>query len=413
MITVDLLQRKAANRYRDILHALVQGRDPFPLQMRIKVPPNTAPLAELRQSDAALRSQCVDVLGFGYRVDWQVVKTRYHAANEIPQRIYFANADEFFPYIGKADEASRILTNAARLRTAFGGGPDGTAAAAADGAGAVDGAGSDDPTAAELRDWCVRHVSTFLARDTLIIERAIKVVGYLRTHPLPQVFARQLPLDVPTKFVEHHGALVESLLAAVAPHALDPEGTGVLARMGLLEKSSMVEFRSLDPDDRHLPFRHAMASPAELSAKADLFAGYQRAIIVENHISFLTLPDLPHTIAFMGHGNAAHRLGAIDWLRALPCVTYWGDFDVPGFAILARFRRAVPHAQSVLMDRPTFFAHAEFHEPRTEATVLNDDDRARLTEPERAALDAIITTGCRLEQEHLPQTLVDTALSAG
>jgi hypothetical protein len=57
-----------------------------------------------------------------------------------------------------------------------------------------------------------------------------------------------------------------------------------------------------------------------------------------------------------GDGYAVNILARLDWLAALD-LTYWGDLDTHGFAILNRLRSRLPHVRSILMDRETLLAH--------------------------------------------------------
>ncbi len=43
-------------------------------------------------------------------------------------------------------------------------------------------------------------------------------------------------------------------------------------------------------------------------------------------------------------------LAQADWLARCQ-VSYWGDIDTHGFAILDQLRTYIPHAHSLLMDR--------------------------------------------------------------
>ncbi len=374
MITSDLLRTKAANRYRDVLRALIGGWDPFPLRIRVAMPPHSEPVGVLREVYETIRSQSVERLRFGYTVDWEVVETRRHARQEVPTGLWFRSGDDLFRYVDKAEEAERILGNAAQVCDRF----------------------------PEARSWCVSNLS-LLEKHPVTIARALLVAEYLRVHPFPGVFARQLPLPIPTKFIESEGPLLQSLLSAIAPHSLRPEGTGFAERAGMLVKESLIEFLSLDEAVQTLPFRHGMVTPAEMAAKGAFFDPFENVLVVENHITFLTLPRIPRTLALMGHGFAVGRLAAIPWLRKKANILYWGDLDAAGFAILARFREAVAGTRSVLMDRATFDAYAV---PTERGAVknrfsLSPSELAQLLHPEREMLEHILKTNHWVEQERI------------
>ncbi|MCF6412293.1 DUF2220 domain-containing protein [Collinsella tanakaei] len=128
------------------------------------------------------------------------------------------------------------------------------------------------------------------------------------------------------------------------------------------------------------------------------------AIVCENLVSTLTLPDIPGAIAVHGGGYAVGNLRCAPALSDLPLL-YWGDLDTNGFAILNDMRSAFPHTTSVLMDRETLERHLDLcvEEPQPNAGRLS-----RLTAEEAATLEALRCgdpargiASLRLEQERI------------
>ncbi|MDX6302301.1 MAG: hypothetical protein QOF53_3515 [Nocardioidaceae bacterium] len=63
--------------------------------------------------------------------------------------------------------------------------------------------------------------------------------------------------------------------------------------------------------------------------------------------------DVPRDgIVIWGKGFDIDRVGSLPWLVDVD-LTYWGDIDTHGFAILDRLRAWLPQTQSTLMDRVT------------------------------------------------------------
>ena len=83
-------------------------------------------------------------------------------------------------------------------------------------------------------------------------------------------------------------------------------------------------------------------------------------------------------------------------------VTYWGDLDTHGFAILDRLRARLPQTRSLLMDRQTLLEHRERWgvEDRPTRAALT-----RLTTDEHLLYSELVTDGfgerIRLEQERI------------
>ena len=55
--------------------------------------------------------------------------------------------------------------------------------------------------------------------------------------------------------------------------------------------------------------------------------------MIENEVTYLAFPAPPGAMAIFGGGYAVGTLAPLAWLRDFP-VTYWGDLDTHGFAIL-------------------------------------------------------------------------------
>lgn len=83
-------------------------------------------------------------------------------------------------------------------------------------------------------------------------------------------------------------------------------------------------------------------------------------------------------------------------------VTYWGDIDTHGFAILDLLRAWLPQTQSTLMDRATLVAHRDrwVDEDRPTKAALS-----RLAPEERDLYEDLVADSLgqrvRLEQERI------------
>ncbi|MEU2069941.1 DUF2220 domain-containing protein [Streptomyces anulatus] len=139
--------------------------------------------------------------------------------------------------------------------------------------------------------------------------------------------------------------------------------------------------------------------------------GARTVFVLENEITYLSLPPVPDAIAILGSGYAAALLRHLPWLDDVD-LYYWGDIDTHGFAILNQVRGRFPHTTSLLMDRVTLLAH-ESHWGQEKSQA-----RGGLTHltPEEAHLEQDLRTGAyqphlRLEQERIAITAVREALT--
>jgi hypothetical protein len=236
-------------------------------------------------------------------------------------------------------------------------------------------------------------------------DRLLATVCWISAHPSEGRYVRQV--DVPgvdTKFIESRKAVLTQLLDL----QLDPGRVDVLApdfagRYGFLRKPDYVRFRCPG------------AAFSEMTVRAQEFtaapAGVRRAFILENEVTYLAFPLPQDAIAFFGDGYAVSVLAGLGWLGSLD-LTYWGDLDTHGFAILNRLRGSFPRARSMLMDRGTLLAHRS--QWVTEATPTKAV--LALLDPLEQALYQDLVGGTfgaavRLEQERVSFGCIEQALS--
>ncbi len=236
----------------------------------------------------------------------------------------------------------------------------------------------------EVRAPLLTQLFRWRAWDEVTAERFIAVVRWLRTHDVSQYYIRQIPvIGVDTKWIEQHRPVVEA----------------VVGQLPFRTKPPLVELRSLDPE---VKIRNARRLCLEIDDAAGANPAFEQVLIVENHTTFLALPEIPGTFAVWGEGYRADELvAALPWL-AQRRVFYWGDLDSHGFRILDRIRGPLPGVRSVLMDSETARLHLELAVEEPTATAFaptrltGDEDRALELLRERSG------TGClRIEQERI------------
>jgi len=140
---------------------------------------------------------------------------------------------------------------------------------------------------------------------------------------------------------------------------------------------------------------------ARLDELARVHLRVTSAVVIENEITFLTVPIPDDGVALWGKGFEVDRVGILPWLADAD-VVYWGDLDTHGFAILNRLRAWLPHTRSVLMDRETLLTHRD-------RWVVEDSPAAarldRLTADEQSLYQDLVTDRygerLRLEQERI------------
>ncbi len=217
-------------------------------------------------------------------------------------------------------------------------------------------------------------------------ERLLAVLAWLGNNPQSNLYVRQLPIrSVDSKWVGTHRGLVERLHGAA---------TGAQS-LGLTAPSGTVRLRFLDP--LLAPGGLAdVAAPVEDLATLRILP--QTVFVFENLESVLAMPPMPGSVVVHGSGYAVDRLAGIPWIHQAH-VTYWGDLDSHGFAILNRFRSYGLTINTVLMDVATLDAHADLcvPEPRPAAGLFS-----QLQPAELAVMAELAARGnVRLEQERI------------
>ena len=219
---------------------------------------------------------------------------------------------------------------------------------------------------------------------------------WLRANPNSGEWERAVPVEgVDGKWIGAHRRLLLSLLA--------PFG---ITDLGLRRSDTRLRLRYLN----HAPALSDIEIP--LAQAANLFTDSPpRVLIVENKQTFLALPTLsdatPPTIALLGSGTAAHQLHALEWLHHTD-ITYSGDLDAAGFAILNAVRAHFPHTKSLLMDTATVtaFQHLAVPDPGDGSATLT-----HLTTEEDRAYRQLFTAGrLRIEQERIPFSHASAAI---
>jgi hypothetical protein len=133
--------------------------------------------------------------------------------------------------------------------------------------------------------------------------------------------------------------------------------------------------------------------------------------VIENEITYLAFPVPAASMVIFGGGYAVPVLESLAWLASLE-VSYWGDIDTHGFAILNRLRHHLPEARSVLMDRATLLDHRDHWvtEPSPTAAALDRLDGAESSLYADLITDAYAPS-VRLEQERISFSAVEKAIT--
>ena len=367
MITPDEIGAKAARAYMPFLRAWLRGEPFAPLDIPVGAPP--ADFRALERVVTALLHGSKEQRGFGYTVELQTRATRAYGNQSLPVRIHVPTADDMLLLIGKTSEFNAFADDVALIRAAL----------------------------PELEAWLEANPQHVIEQHGAW-PQLLRVCAYFRANPRPNMYIRELPIAVHTKFIEHHASILTRLLDALLPDtALNRKEKQFEQRYGLRYDAPLVRIRLLDDTLRArlgLPLLDVAARAEQLAA---LPCDGLRCVIVENKMVLLTLPQLPNGIAIFGSGFQVELLRDLPWLTTCP-IWYWGDLDAQGFQILARLRALFPQVVSLMMDATTFEAFREFAVSGTHSRVV---ELPQLTPDEQALYANLVRANLRLEQERI------------
>lgn len=379
LLQSDEINVKALRQYPKFLSAWLSNSPFFPLHIPGIGTPDES-LAVAQQQVQSLKNGSKEVLGYGYVIEWQERNSRHHGRNLFPDRVVFESQPEFLKFIGKQREFAEFSSAVERIRSRV----------------------------PELESWISAN-RPLLMRHMNVIENLLDVVDDLRKHPRPNVFAREIPLSVDTKFIEQNSVILEQWLDIVLPpETIRADERHFERRFGLRYAEPQMLLRFLDPELQHSfgsPWRDCSV-PLHVLAESPIDAN--DVFIVENKVNLLTFPPVPSAIAMGGLGNGVVDLTYVSWLSNRR-LWYWGDLDVEGFEILSRLRIRFPQTQSFLMDEATLYCWKE--QLAVPGTNRHRELPPLLSDTETAAFNFCVAHNLRIEQERVPQATVVEAVS--
>ena len=368
-----------------ILSDIVAEGDLFPKRLVLKRPTS----AELRDNFESARDWSASLRSArNIRLTMREARHRVFGANALPHEAWIDTAEDAAAMIGKRRDLERFRELLAQV-------------------------GRRQPG---LLSWIARKPLRALELES-DWGGLLEIVEWLQINARPNIFLRQIDVaSIDTKFVEsNRGVLGELLDIALPSNSVDQSQRGVAqfeGRYGFKSKPARVRIRVLDPDCVHLPWSEAGGCDLTLTASgfSELRNTASRAIITENEINFLALPEMKRTIAIFGAGYGFDALVQARWLERCS-IHYWGDIDTHGFAMLDGLRSHFETVDSFLMDLETFLAFRFLWVSEPSPTYRSF---ARLTPPESRLYEDLrkdtYGPSLRLEQERIGFRWVHDAL---
>lgn len=371
MISPSEIKTKAGRKYLSFLQSMLEEKPFTELVIRGDKNYTKSSLPEFEKEILLLISQSKEKKGNGYTLDFQKVKTKYLGTQDLPTTIYFETETDLLKYLGKEKEAELFKVNCEKIIFNF----------------------------PELRNWVIQNPSRVIQNQNEW-ESILKVCNFFKQNPKPNLYVRELPISVHTKFVERNQAFIKDILDVLIPEFANTQERQFEKRFNLKFSEPLVRFKILEKEISRNLFSGLDDIAIPVSQFEKLNLPVNKVIIVENKTTLyttLTLPRMNNTIAIFGSGYSVSNLKNVNWFKNLELL-YWGDIDVHGFEILSQFRGYFPHTQSRLMDKQTFDIFFE----NDLGTVSNITSKLNLTHSEQELYTILKLNNWRLEQEKIP-----------
>ena len=385
MITVAEIKKKSENLYSEYLKSIISGESFFPKTIRTDKSVSND-FNEMRTELAEVIQHSKDRKNFGYTITYKQVNTRKHGVQSLPEEISFQSENDFLKFLHKEKEAEFFKANANKILSVF-------------------------PT---LIDTIKKYPKKVIDNNQNW-NSILKVCVYFKHNPKPNLYIRELPVNVHTKFIENNKGILLDLLNVVLPsESINEEFKTTKEfekRFGLKYNQSQIRVRVLDKEisDKYLSGLTDIVVTEEefcnLQIPCEKVFIFENKTNYSNLMNFLTLPKIENTIGIFGSGFSVSKLKNALWLADKE-IFYWGDIDTHGLKILSQIRGYFSNTKSIMMDFDTlntFKNDWDKGEPIHENSLPNlNSDEQELFHFVRA--DNINTI--RLEQEKISQEYV-------
>jgi len=371
MIDPNEIRNKAEKKYKHYLQSLIKKEVIFPLIITGNKKPSKS-VPEFKNEIDKLINNSKEVKGFGYAIIYKTRKTKILGTQSFPISIHFETEVDFLKYLKKENEVKEFNNIVRKIISEF----------------------------PNLQEWIEK--SPFKVIENIgDWNDILKVCHYFNENPKPNLYIRELPISVHTKFIENHQSILRELLDIIIQPSINVTEKKFEKSFNLKYSEPLVRFRVLDfaISKKYFSGLSDISIPIKQFNKLNLLI--EKVIVVENKTNLLTialtLPKQENSIVIFGSGYKVENLKKAKWLHSVKLL-YWGDIDVQGFEILSQMRGYFPETKSVLMDVVTFNKFFE----NDEGTISNISTDLSLTKKELILYEKLKKNNSRLEQEKIP-----------
>lgn len=219
MISPSEIKTKAGRKYLSSLQSMLEEKPFTELVIRGDKNYSKSSLPEFEKEILLLISQSKEKKGFGYTLDFQKVKTKYLGTQDLPTTIYFETETDLLKYLGKEKEVELFKVNCEKIIFNF----------------------------PELKNWLIQNPSKVIQNQNEW-ESILKVCNFFKQNPKPNLYVRELPISVHTKFVERNQSFIKDILDVLIPESANIHERQFEKRFNLKFSEPLVRFKILDKE---------------------------------------------------------------------------------------------------------------------------------------------------------------------
>ena len=374
MISPKEIQEQSLKWWKEVLLSVIDSISYFPKDIgrigKVSSKDILNKLSDYRQSIELLQIHSKERKKIGYNLIMTNKQFDKIGKQQVPEKISIDSIEDYLRVTGKEKEYQIFLRNLVLIQNEL-------------------------PL---LNEWIKANPTKLVEHDTWL--DTLKVCKYFLATRKPQLYIRQLPIDIHTKYIWDNKNIVQSLLEFLIPEHINTEEAKFELRFNLKYSEHLIRIRFLDKTLS--PLDNATDISLTVSEFNNFHSNCDNIFVTENLMNFLTLPCLPKTIAiWSGGGFNVSYLKDIDWLNGKHFY-YWGDIDAHGFQILNQFRTYFPNTVAVMMDEETLSNFTSASGQRAANQNLQ-----RLTESESKFYNHLRQNNIRLEQEKIAQKFAE------
>ena len=261
-----------------------------------------------------------------------------------------------------------------------------------------------------LKDWILKNSSKINENNEKWAD-IIKVVKYFLLNTKSNLYSRELPIEISSKFIENNKKIIDDILQFIntkEDNAFNFNWNSFEEKYSLKTKPNFIRFRYLDDTIKwdYLWFRiDDIYLRVEDFEKINI--NCKKVFIIENEINYLTFPYMENGIVIWWKWFNISLIKDTKWLENKEIFYFW-DLDSHGFKILSICKKYFPQTKSIFMNKKTFDKFIEFS---IKWNILWKDESEKLKDylnnDEFELFKYLNYNNLRLEQENITQDWIN------